>query len=273
MMEMSLEWFKTLPPVTQAFAGGMLGFIVTTLGASIILVVKNVNQKLIDGMLGFSAGIMIAASFWSLLNPAIDQVMEGYGKSGFWMIAVGFLLGGGVLWALDKIIPHLHMYANKSEGVHTKWSKSTLLMLAITMHNIPEGLSVGVAFGGAALTGDPSLVTGAIGLAIGIAIQNFPEGTAISAPMYADGISKTKAVIMGSLSAIVEPVAAVIGALLVLQMQAILPFALAFAAGAMIFVVVEELIPESQANENTDFATLMAMVGFTIMMTLDVILG
>ena len=273
MLNEVFEWFKEADPIIQAFIGGMLGLVFTALGASIILFVKRVSQKLIDGMLGFSAGIMIAASFWSLLNPAIDQVMNLSGKSGFWVIAVGFLLGGLCLWAMDKVIPHIHMFAKKAEGPHTKLKKSTLMMLAITLHNIPEGLSVGVAFGAASLTNDETLLAGAIGLAIGIAFQNFPEGTAISAPMYADGIAKRKAVIMGALSAAVEPIAAVIGSILVIQISAILPFALSFAAGAMIFVVVEELIPESQANGNTDFATMMAMVGFTIMMTLDVVLS
>lgn len=228
-------------------------------------------------MNGFAAGVMIAASFWSLLAPAITNAEDsGYGIWSFFPAAVGFLVGGFFLRLIDVVIPHLHLNEpeENKEGPKTKASKNLLLFLAITIHNIPEGLSVGVAFGATATglaTGDAFL--SAVGLALGIGIQNIPEGSALSMPIRAAGSSRLRAFNIGQLSAVVEPIAAVIGAVAVISISAILPYALAFAAGAMIFVVVEELIPESQTNGNKDSATLALMVGFTIMMILDVALG
>ncbi|TLG76637.1 ZIP family metal transporter [Culicoidibacter larvae] len=267
---MNLDWMIALPPILLALLAGLFTWGVTALGASLIFFFKNINRKVLDAMLGFAAGIMIAASIWSLLLPAIGQVEE---SGAFWQVIFGFLAGGVFLWGLDKVIPHMHLFGKKAEGVKTSWHRSILLVSAITLHNIPEGLAVGVAFGALAINPSPAVFAAAVGLAIGIGLQNFPEGTAVSAPLYREGMSRGKAFMYGQFSGAVEPVAAVIGALLVSQMSAILPFALAFAAGAMIFVVVEELIPESQAAENTDMATLMTMVGFVVMMSMDVLLG
>jgi ZIP family zinc transporter len=225
-------------------------------------------------MLGFAAGVMIAASFWSLLNPAIEMAEAAGGVP--WVPATfGFLMGGAFLWLVDKILPHLHvgLPTDRAEGVRTGWQRSILLVLAITLHNIPEGLAVGVAFGAVAAGLPSATLAGAVALAIGIGIQNFPEGTAVAVPLRREGMSRLKAFWYGQLSATVEPVAGVIGAAAVLLMRPILPYALAFAAGAMIFVVVEELIPEAQQEQNTDIATTGAMLGFAVMMTLDVALG
>ncbi|WP_411198042.1 ZIP family metal transporter [Streptococcus macedonicus] len=234
--------------------------------------------KLLDVMMGFAAGVMIAASFWSLLAPAIDYAQAGYGKLAWLPAAVGFLLGGFSLRLIDALVPHLHLGkdVSEAEGIQPKknLSKTALLFLAITIHNFPEGLAVGVTFGALA-SGNMTNVAliGAIGLAIGIGLQNIPEGAALSIPIRADGSSRWRAFFMGAMSAIVEPIGAVLGAALVIVMLQIIPYALAFAAGAMIFVVVEELIPESQNNGNTDIATLGLMVGFVIMMVMDVALG
>jgi len=235
---------------------------------------KRINRKVLDGMLGFAAGVMIAASYWSLLAPAIEMAEEAGGVP--WVPAlVGFLAGGGFLWVADKILPHLHMGfpTSKAEGVKTSWQRSVLLVLAITLHNIPEGLAVGVAFGALAADLPSATLAGAIALAIGIGIQNFPEGAAVSVPLRREGFSRAKAFWYGQASGMVEPIAGVIGAVAVIMMKPILPYALAFAAGAMIYVVVEELIPESQFEKGTDVATVGAMLGFAVMMTLDVALG
>jgi ZIP family zinc transporter len=232
------------------------------------------NRRLLDGMLGFAAGVMIAASFWSLLEPAIEMAGEAGGPA--WIPAVvGFLLGGGVLWGIDRLLPHLHLGfpTEEAEGLKTGWQRSVLLVLAITIHNIPEGLAVGVAFG-AVHAGLPSAsLTGAVALAIGIGLQNFPEGASVALPLRGEGLSRVRSFWYGQLSGMVEPIAGVLGALLVVFVQPILPYALAFAAGAMIFVVVEELIPESQLAKNSDVATVGAMLGFAVMMALDVGLG
>jgi ZIP family zinc transporter len=232
------------------------------------------NRRLLDGMLGFAAGVMIAASFWSLLEPAIEMAGEAGGPA--WIPAVvGFLLGGGVLWGIDRLLPHLHLGfpTEEAEGLKTGWQRSVLLVLAITIHNIPEGLAVGVAFG-AVHAGLPSAsLTGAVALAIGIGLQNFPEGASVALPLRGEGLSRVRSFWYGQLSGMVEPIAGVLGALLVVLVQPILPYALAFAAGAMIFVVVEELIPESQLAKNSDVATVGAMLGFAVMMALDVGLG
>lgn len=225
-------------------------------------------------MLGFAAGVMIAASFWSLLQPAITMTEERGGTS--WIPAlIGFLSGGVFLLIVDKILPHLHMGLKRSqaEGIKTSWQRSILLVLAITIHNIPEGLAVGVAFGALAQNPDVGVLAGAMVLAFGIGLQNFPEGAAVSIPLRREGFSRLKAFNYGQLSGIVEPISGVLGAYLVLTITPILPYALAFAAGAMIFVVVEELIPESQTGNETDYSTIGAMIGFAVMMTLDVALG
>lgn len=272
-----LETFSTYHPVLQAFLAGLFTWGCTIAGSSIVLFFKTVSRKLLDVMSGFAAGVMIAASFWSLLAPSISYAEEnGYGALSFLPAAIGFLLGGAFLRLTDAIIPHLHIGEpiENREGIETAAPKNLLLFLAITIHNIPEGLAVGVAFGAAAhgLSTGNTLMS-AIGLALGIGLQNFPEGAALSMPIRAGGSSRWRAFNIGQLSAIVEPIAAVIGAYAVVSMTTILPYALAFAAGAMIFVVVEELIPESQINGNSDNATLGLMVGFTVMMILDVALG
>ncbi len=269
-----IEFFTGLSPIIQALFATLFTWAMTALGAAGVFFHKNVNRKLLDGMLGFAAGVMIAASFWSLLNPAIEMG-EGKNIPAWVPAAVGFMLGGGFLFMIDKILPHLHLFMpiEKAEGIQTTWKRSVLLVLAITLHNIPEGLAVGVAFGAVASDLPGSSLTAAIALAIGIGLQNFPEGLAVSMPLRREGFSKLKSFYYGQLSAVVEPVAGVIGAAFVLLAEPILPYALSFAAGAMIFVVVEELIPESQNNGNTDIATSGTMLGFTVMMILDVALA
>ena len=269
-----VEWFTTQTPITQAFLGTCFTWFLTALGASVVFFFKEINRKVMDGMLGFAAGVMIAASFWSLLAPAIEMAEE----SGLppWIPAViGFLLGGGFLWVIDRILPHLHIGfpIEEAEGVKTSWHRSILLVLAITLHNVPEGLAVGVAFGALAADLPSASLAGAIALALGIGIQNFPEGAAVSVPLRREGMSRLKSFWYGQLSGVVEPIAGVLGAVAVIFMRPILPYALAFAAGAMIYVVVEELIPESQLEKNTHVATFGAMLGFAVMMTLDVALG
>lgn len=268
------EWFKNLDVIIQALLATLFTWGLTALGSALVFFMKEIKQTVLDGMLGFAAGVMIAASFWSLLAPAIEMAEDGPLPSWF-VAAIGFMLGGCFLRLVDKYLPHLHMgdSIEEAEGIKTNLKKSILLVLAITLHNIPEGLAVGVAFGAASGNIGGATLAGAIALAIGIGIQNFPEGAAVSMPLRREGFSRSKSFFYGQASGIVEPIAAVIGAAAVMSMKAVLPYALAFAAGAMIFVVVEELIPESQANNNTHVATLGAMLGFTIMMILDVALG
>ena len=269
-----MDWFAELSPVLQALIATGFTWFVTALGAGTVFLFRTLNRQVLDAMLGFAAGVMIAASFWSLLAPAIEMA-EGMGVPSWLPATVGFLLGGAFLWGIDKVLPHLHlgMPRNEAEGIPTSWRRSVLLVLAITMHNIPEGLAVGVAFGAAAAGLSTATLAGASALALGIALQNFPEGAAVSIPLRREGASRLKSFWYGQLSGVVEPIAGVIGAALVLYIQPILPYALAFAAGAMIYVVVEELIPESQMESITDVATLGAMLGFATMMTLDVALG
>lgn len=269
-----IEWFSSFHPIMQALFATLFTWGVTALGAAVVFFFKTINRKVLDSMLGFAAGVMIAASFWSLLAPAIEM-SENMGILPWVPAVVGFLLGGVFLRGIDMVLPHLHLGEpiENAEGIHTSWRRSVLLVLAITLHNIPEGLAVGVAFGAVAYNLPSATLAGAIALAIGIGIQNFPEGAAVSVPLRREGMSRRKAFWYGQLSGFVEPVAGVIGAAAVMMMRPILPYALSFAAGAMIFVVVEELIPESQANKNTDIATLGAMLGFAVMMTLDVALG
>lgn len=267
-------WFVDMHPVNQALLATCFTWGVTALGASVVFVFQTVNRKLLDAMLGFAAGIMIAASFWSLLNPAI-ALAEEMGSRPWVPAVVGFLAGGAFLWGVDKVLPHLHLGFPRSEaeGIQTSWHRSVLLVLAITLHNIPEGLAVGVAFGAVASGIESSSLGAAVALALGIGIQNFPEGLAVAAPLRREGWSRRKSFLYGQASGVVEPLAGVIGAAAVLWMRPMLPYALSFAAGAMIYVVVEELIPESQLEKNTDLATVGAMVGFAVMMMLDVALG
>jgi len=269
-----MEWFKQLDHTLQALIATLFTWGVTAAGASLVFFFKGFNRKMMDAMLGFAAGVMIAASFWSLLSPAIEMA-ENAGQIAWIPATLGFLGGGAFLYLVDRILPHLHLGLpiDKAEGIHTNWQRSILLVLAITLHNIPEGLAVGVAFGALAYDLPSASLAGAIALAVGIGIQNFPEGTAVSLPLRREGLSKFKSFWYGQLSGIVEPIAGVLGALAVLIARPMLPYALAFAAGAMIYVVVEELIPESQGGGNTDIATLGTMLGFSVMMTLDVALG
>lgn len=269
-----MDNFFSLNPILQALIATLFTWGMTAIGAGLIFLSKTVNRKVLDVMLGFAAGVMIAASFWSLLAPSIEMA-ENNGQIGWLPAAVGFLAGGAFLFGIDKLLPHLHLSLpiEEAEGVKTSWRRSVLLVLAITLHNIPEGLAVGVAFGAAAAGFDQALIPGAIALAIGIGLQNLPEGLAVAAPLRREGMSRSKSFLYGQASGMVEPIAGVLGAIAVIVMTPILPYALAFAAGAMIFVVVEELIPESQAGDNSDLATIGLLVGFTVMMILDVALG
>jgi ZIP family zinc transporter len=268
------NWFVGLHPVWQALIATLFTWLITALGAALVFLFRNIRKTVLDAMMGFAAGVMIAASFWSLLNPAIEMVEAGGGIT--WVPPlIGFLAGGLFLWAVDQILPHLHIGfpREEAEGVPTSWKRSVLLVLAITLHNIPEGLAVGVAFGAIAADLPAASLAGAVALAIGIGIQNFPEGAAVSIPLRREGLSRCKSFFYGQVSGIVEPIAGVLGAIAVVYMQPILPYALSFAAGAMIYVVVEELIPESQINKHSDVATLGTMSGFAVMMVLDVALG
>ena len=269
-----MDSLSSIHPVLQALLATLFTWGVTALGASFVFTQRTVKHTSLVTMLGFAAGVMIAASFWSLLAPAIEMA-ESSGTPKWFPPLVGFLAGGAFLWGIDKVLPHLHMGlpTEQSEGVKTTWQRVILLILAITLHNIPEGLAVGVAFGAVAANLPAAELGGAIALAIGIGLQNFPEGLAVAMPLRGEGISRIKSFWYGQLSAIVEPIAGVLGAAAVLVMRPILPYALSFAAGAMIYVVVEELIPEAQRDESTDLATLGAMVGFAVMMVLDVALG
>lgn len=259
----------------QALLAGGFTWGITATGAALVLFFRRVSDRMLDTMLGFAAGVMIAASVWSLLLPAID-LAEEKGNPGWIPATVGFLLGAGFLWVLDRILPHLHLTApasTKAEGPSTTWRRTTLLILAITLHTIPEGLAVGVAYGAVEAGARGTTLAAATALAIGIGLQNFPEGIAVALPLRGEGLSRRRSLWFGQLSASVEPVAAVIGAAAVLVVQPVLPYALAFAAGAMIIVVVEELIPRSQTNGNEDCATLGTIGGFTVVMILDVALG
>ena len=271
---MNFEWLLKYNPILLALLATLFTWGVTALGSSMVFFFKSINKRVLNIMLGFAAGVMIAASFWSLLAPAIEM-SEASGTTGWIPAVVGFLAGGAFLFTVDRILPHVHMNlaVDKAEGIKTPWQRSVLLVLAITLHNIPEGLAVGVAFGALAFNPEPAVLAGAIALAIGIGLQNFPEGAAVSIPLRREGFSRLKAFNYGQLSGIVEPMAGVLGAYLIITIQPILPYALSFAAGAMIFVVVEELIPESQTGHETDFSTVGAMLGFAVMMFLDVALG
>ena len=266
--------FLELHPIYQAGLAGLFTWAITAAGASMVFLAKVVNQKMLDAMLGLSGGVMVAASYWSLLAPAIE-ISEHRLEPSWFPAAIGFTLGGAVLLAFDKLLPHLHLGfpPSESEGPKTRWHRSTLLVLAITLHNIPEGLAVGVAFGGVIDGQVSTSIAGALALTLGIGLQNFPEGTAVAMPLRMDGMPRGRAFWYGQLSAAVEPIAAIAGAAAVTYSSWVLPYALSFAAGAMIFVVVEELIPESHREGNVDLATICLMIGFTIMMVLDVALG
>ena len=269
MKEFALE-----NPVLAALMATTFTWLLTACGAALVFLFKEMPRKWLDGMLGFTGGVMIAASYWSLLAPSIEM-SESLGYIPWLPPAIGFFSGAMFLFGLDKLVPHLHINFNKNEaeGVKTDWKSTTLLVLAITIHNIPEGLAVGVAFGAFAAGIDGATLGAAIALAIGIGIQNFPEGVAVSFPLRRKGVSRFRSFWFGQLSAIVEPVAGVAGAVAVFYMQPLLPFALAFAAGAMIYVVIEEVIPETQRDKYTDVAALGFIAGFIIMMCLDVGLG
>jgi len=272
-----MEWFKGLNPIIQALLATLFTWGVTAAGAALVVFTKHISQKFLDLSLGMAAGVMVAASFWSLLAPAIDMAeAAGYGSLKWVPPLVGFLLGAAFLRGVDWLLPHMHPDLMVTEGVKTSWQRSTLLVLAITIHNIPEGLAVGVAFGAlGSLSGDAAAAQfgGAVALAIGIGLQNFPEGSAVSLPLRREGMGRGRAFWYGQLSGMVEPIAGVLGAWAVMSMSVVLPDALAFAAGAMIFVVIEELVPESQRNGNVDLATSGGIIGFAMMMTLDVALG
>jgi ZIP family zinc transporter len=269
-----LETLAAWPAVWQALAASTFTWGLTALGAAAVFFFRDVSRRALDAALGFTAGVMIAASFWSLLNPAI-ALSEEMGMVKWVPALVGFLAGAFAMRLMDYVLPHLHLFAQTSEaeGVKTAWERTTLLVLAITLHNIPEGLAIGVAFGAVTAGSESATLAGAVALAVGIGIQNCPEGTAVAVPLRREGLSRARAWWYGQLSAVVEPVAAVIGALAVTAMRPLLPYALAFAAGAMIFVVIEEVVPESQSGGHADLATLGTIVGFAVMMTLDVALG
>jgi ZIP family zinc transporter len=270
------SWFVELGPVWQALLAGCFTWAVTAAGAGAVFLKTAFPRSILDAMLGFAAGVMIAASFWSLLAPAIEMA-ESQGGPGWVPALIGFLAGGVFLRLADQFLPHLHpgLRMSEAEGVHTTWQRTTLLVTAITLHNIPEGLAVGVAFGAAYDQGIAAGATlgAAVALAVGIGLQNFPEGIAVAMPLRREGRSRRQSFWYGQLSAVVEPFAAVLGALAVVAVRPLLPYALAFAAGAMIYVVVEELIPEAQQGRRTDLATTFTMVGFAVMMWLDVALG
>ncbi|MEW5923249.1 MAG: ZIP family metal transporter [Candidatus Zixiibacteriota bacterium] len=274
-----MGWFRELNPVIQALIGTLFTWLMTALGAAGVFLSRELTRKTLDGMLGFAAGVMIAASFWSLLAPAIEM-SEGKSLPAWLPALIGFLLGAAFLRLVDLLLPHIHVGLDKEsasdetrEGVKTRWQRTTLLIIAITLHNFPEGLAVGVAFGAVAAGFESASIAGAVALAVGIGIQNFPEGLAVSMPLRREKISRFRSFWYGQLSGIVEPIAGVLGAALVIIAQPILPYALAFAAGAMIFVVVEELVPESHIGGNSHAATWGAIIGFAVMMTLDVALG
>lgn len=272
-MNYLIDVFAALNPVAQALAATLFTWGVTALGAAVVFLKKTPQQRALDIMLGFAGGVMLAASFWSLLAPAIEMSKE-MGMTPWLMPVLGFLAGGGSLRLLDKIMPHLHMAPGmKADGPKSTLKRTTLLVLAITLHNIPEGLAVGVAFGAVAYGIPSASLAGAVTLAIGIGLQNFPEGIAVAMPLRREGMSQRKSFFYGQLSAVVEPVFGVIGALVVGFARVVLPFALAFAAGAMIFVVAEEVVPETQQGENGDIATMGLIIGFAVMMVLDVALG
>lgn len=272
-----MDWFLEVDPLFQAFLAGTMAWIATAIGASTVFLKRKISQKFLDAALGFAAGVMIAATIWSLLEPSMNMA-EGLGLVKWIPATIGLVLGALTIRIADAYVPHLHLGLpeDAAEGIQTRWRRATLLVMAITLHNIPEGLALGVLFGAAAAGIDPTgsaTVMAAIALAIGISIQNLPEGMAVSLPLRGEGVSRLKSFHYGQLSGLVNPPSALIGAFAVIFLQPILPYALGFAAGAMLFVVIEELIPASQQEGNTDIATLGTIIGFCVMMVLDVTLG
>lgn len=270
-----LSSFRDLDPVLQALLATCMTWAFTAAGAGLVFFAREVRPKVMDSMLGFAAGVMIAASYWSLLAPALELTGGAAGVPAWVPVVVGFLCGGFFLLAVDRLVPHLHpgFPTSAAEGIHTSWRRSVLLVLAITIHNIPEGLAVGVAFGAAAVGLPGATLGAALALALGIGIQNFPEGAAVSLPLRREGLSRRRSMWWGQFSGLVEPLAGVAGAAAVLLMQPLLPYALSFAAGAMIFVVAEELIPEAHRGAHSDYVTMSVLAGFALMMLLDVALG
>lgn len=269
-----IHFFTNISPVGQAFIATLFTWAVTALGASIVFFFKRINKSILDAMLGFAAGVMIAASFWSLLSPGIEMAEDL--KMIPWLVTfLGFFCGGLLLFIGDKIYDFYEKRhpKKKTESKSSSFKRCLMLVFSITLHNIPEGLAVGVAFGSLSYALNGTTLAAAVTLAIGIGLQNFPEGSAVSLPLRREGYSRGKAFFYGQISGIVEPIAAIVGALLVVKIQYLLPFLLAFAAGAMIYVVVEELIPESQTNKKKDLMALFTLIGFSIMMILDVALG
>ncbi|GHV85341.1 zinc transporter [Spirochaetia bacterium] len=276
MVYYSVDWFVRQSAVLQTLLATLFTWGITALGAAMVFFFKTINRKVLDGMLGFAGGVMTAASFFSLLVPALDMATAahetGRGLSPWAVVVLGFVAGGLFLRLADCFLPHHHIGAGKDEGIKTAWSRSVLLVLAITLHNIPEGLAVGVGFGAVSLVPGASLA-GALSLALGIGLQNFPEGAAVSIPLRREGMSRGRSFLIGQASGFVEPLAGILGAILVSSIQAALPYTLSFAAGAMIFVVAEELIPEAYRKGNDHIATAGFMLGFALMMALDVGLG
>jgi ZIP family zinc transporter len=269
-----IEFFYALHPVLQALLAGIFTWGITAMGAAAVFLTREINRRILDSMLGFAGGVMIAASFWSLLAPAIELSQDAPIPA--WMPAAsGFLLGGVFLWSLDLLLPHQHGDdpVEVRRGADSRLPRTSLLVIAITMHNIPEGLAVGVAFGAVAAGFPAASIAGATALALGIGIQNFPEGLAVSLPLHGEGLSRLRSFWYGQLSGLVEPVAALAGAATVYIVRPLLPYALAFAAGAMIFVVVDNLIPEWHLHENRNLAMTGLFIGFASMMALDVAFG
>lgn len=276
MMESMKIWFLALHPVMQGLIATLFTWLLTAAGAALVFLFNDLSRKWMDVMLGFTGGVMIAASFWSLLAPSIEMASDSYGERWAWVpAAIGFVGGALFLFTLDKVLPHLHLNnpVQDAEGPKSDWNRTLLLVMAITLHNIPEGLAVGVAFGAVAQGLPHADLGAAVALAIGIGLQNFPEGLAVAMPLRRNGLSARKSFFWGQLSAVVEPLAGALGAAAVMVAQPVLPYALAFAAGAMMFVVVEEVIPETQKDRYADFATLGLIAGFVVMMALDVALG
>lgn len=265
-----IEWFSSIPYYIAALIATIFTWSITALGSSLVFFFKKINKNFMDAMLGFAAGVMIAASYWSLLSPAIE--MANNLKLNAWLITfIGFFSGGLLLFIGDKICDKILKKLRNNNS--SSYKRMIMLVTSITLHNIPEGLAVGVAFGSVAYGLTGATIVAALTLAIGIGLQNFPEGTAVSLPLRREGLSRNKAFFIGQLSGIVEPISGLLGAILVMKMRILLPFFLAFAAGAMIYVVVEELIPESQSNKKKDLMALFTLVGFSVMMILDVALG
>ena len=272
MYDSIVAWLESIGPVHAALCATIFTWLMTTAGASLVIFFKSMHRRWFDGMLGFTGGVMVAASFWSLLAPGIEM-SPGEGFVKVIPAAVGFGLGALFIFGMDKILPHIHINFKETEGIKTPWRRTTLMVMAITLHNIPEGLAIGVLFGGVASGIPEASIAGAVTLAIGIGIQNFPEGIAVAMPLRRQGVSRFKSFWYGQMSAIVEPIAAVIGAAAVTFFTPLLPYALAFAAGAMIYIVVEEVVPETQQDQYTDTSTIGFIIGFVVMMVLDVALG